>query len=133
LSLLAITLPCQVAVRLSYVRTLLDPNYTAGADGNFGAPELVDWRLHSEDALNRVTKGLRDLEVIRDAALPVIRRKRQGEDVFIGIIHPFWRERGQSISTLMDGVRTQFGSRVKWVDSFELARRPFLAIARLLS
>ncbi len=115
---------------LGFARALIDPGYTAGADGNFSAPELADWRLMAEDALVRVARGSSDLEVIKGSALPAVRLTRPGGNAVIAIHHPFWRIEG-TISPLIEQMFALHPGPVRLIDSFELARRPFHAISRL--
>jgi ATP-dependent helicase YprA (DUF1998 family) len=115
---------------LGFARALIDPDYTAGADGNFNAPELTDWRLMVEEALVRVARGSSDLEVITGSALPAVRLTRPGGNAVIAIHHPFWRVEG-TISPLIEQMYALHPGPVRLIDSFELARRPFHAISRL--
>ncbi|QUD86055.1 DEAD/DEAH box helicase [Phenylobacterium montanum] len=115
---------------LSFARALIDPTHSAGANGDFSAPELVDWRLMAEDALARVARGSGDLEVINGAPLPALRLKRTGGDAVIAIHHPLWRIEG-TISPLVAQMHNEHRGPVRLIDSFELARRPFHAISRL--
>lgn len=115
---------------LGFARALIDPDYAAGADGNFSAPELADWRDMAEEALVRVARGSSDLEVITGSALPAVRLKQPGGNAVIAIHHPFWRIEG-AISPLIEQMHTLHPGPVRLIDSFELARRPFHAISRL--
>jgi hypothetical protein len=115
---------------LSFARTLVDPSYAAGADGDFCAPELEDWRALAEDALARVARGAAELEVISGGPLPALRLRRSGGDAIIAIHHPLWRIEGV-ISPLVEQMHHLHKSPVRLIDSFELARRPFHAISRL--
>jgi DEAD/DEAH box helicase domain-containing protein len=116
---------------LGFSRALIDPDYAAGADGNFSAPEIADWRWMAEEALVRVARGTSDLEVITGSALPALRLKRSGGNAVIAIHHPFWRIEG-AISPLIEQMHLLHPGPVRLIDSFELARRPFQSISRLL-
>ena len=115
---------------LSFARAMIDPTHSAGADGDFSAPELLDWRATAEDALERVARGSGDLEVINGAPLPALRFRRAGGDAVIAIHHPLWRMEG-TISPLVTRFLDGYPGPIRWIDSFELARRPFRAISRL--
>lgn len=115
---------------LSFTRAMIDPNHAVGADGDFSAHELIDWRAMAEDALARVARGSTDLEVIADAPLPALRVRRAGGDRVIAIVHPLWRLSGV-ISPLVQSMHDLLGSSVVTLDSFELSRRPFREISRL--
>jgi Lhr-like helicase len=115
---------------LSFARAMIDPSYSAGADGDFTAPELTDWRAMAEDALARVAKGASDLDVIYGDPLPAVRFRRPAGDAIIAINHPLWRTEGVA-SPLIDQMKAAHPEPVRLIDSFELARRPFHAISRL--
>lgn len=115
---------------LAYTRAFIEPTYAAGADGNFAAPELVDWKRLADDALARVARGSSDLEVVKGGALPAIRLRRTGGDLTIGVRHPLWRM-ADVISPLVDEMQALHGGALRWIDSFELARRPFHTIVAL--
>lgn len=115
---------------LSYIRALLDPVYSAGADGMFSAPELSDWQSHALDAVVRVARGTQDLEVVRTNQLPILRRHSRSGDLTMAIVHPFWRLDGPTIPPIVQRARAKYGKKLKWIDSFELVRRPFAAIAK---
>jgi hypothetical protein len=115
---------------VAFARALIDPTYAAGADGDFSAPELADWRAMAEDALARVARGTSDLEVISGGPLPALKLKRSGGDAVIAIHHPLWRVDGV-ISPLIAQTNSVYRGSVRLIDSFELARRPFHAISRL--
>lgn len=115
---------------LSYIRALLDPKYSAGADGAFDTPELSDWQSHSIDALVRVARGTQDLEIVQTGELPIMQRRSRSGDVTIAIVHPLWRLDGSSIPPALQRARAKYGSNLKCIDSFELMRRPFAAIAK---
>lgn len=115
---------------LSYIRALRDPEYSAGADGVFSVPELSDWPSHSRDALVRVSRGMQDLEVVRTAELPVLRRHSRSGPITMAIVHPFWRLEGPRVSPIVQRTRAEHGKNLKWIDSFELMRRPFAAITK---
>lgn len=115
---------------LSFARAMIDPSYSAGADGDFTTPELIDWRAMAEDALARVARGASDLDVIPGGPLPAVRFRRPAGEAVIAIHHPLWRIEGVT-SPLIDQMRSAHPVPVRLIDSFELARRPFHAISRL--
>ena len=114
---------------LAFVRAMIDPNSAAGADGDFNAPELVDWRETCEDALARVARGSSDLEVLVDGSLPALRLRHPGGYRVIAVHHPLWRVEGM-ISPLVQAMH-DLHPGVRLLDSFELSRRPFREISRL--
>lgn len=115
---------------LSYARAMLDPYFAAGADGDFSAPELRDWHDLAISALKRVERGATDLTLISDSELPAVRRASPSGEIVIAVHHPLWRMDGE-ISPLMEKMRARHGAKLRWLDSFDLARRPFTRIAQM--
>lgn len=114
---------------LAFVRAMINPDYAAGADGDFSAPELLDWRAMCDDALARVARGSADLEVLADGPLPALRLRRPGGGRVIAVHHPLWRVEG-TISPLIERMH-DLHPGVRLLDSFELSRRPLREISRL--
>jgi len=115
---------------LSYARAFLDPTAMIGADGAFDAPELRDWWEVAHAALARLARSSSRIELIEDGPLPAIAVR--GSDGVVPIVtrHPFWREDGPAVAPLIEEARQVHGRRLRWIDSFELSRRPFAVIAR---
>jgi len=117
---------------LSYVRAFLDPTALIGGDGDFSAPELMDWREVVTEALSRVARSSAQIELISGDALPAITVNHAGGRRVIVVRHPLWRDDAATTAPLIERARASFGDAARWIDSFELSRRPFVAIARLL-
>ncbi len=117
---------------LSYVRAFLDPAALIGGDGDFSAPELTDWRDVVTEALSRVARSSAQIELIAGDALPAIAVNHAGGRRVIVVRHPLWRDDAAATAPLIERARASFGGEARWIDSFELSRRPFVAIARLL-
>lgn len=117
---------------LSYARAFLDPSALIGGDGDFSAPELTDWREVVTEALSRVARSSAQIDLIENEALPAISINHVGGRRVIVVRHPLWREDAASTPPLVETARSSFGTAARWIDSFELSRRPFVAIARLV-
>jgi hypothetical protein len=115
---------------LSYARAFLDPTAMIGGDGAFDAPELRDWWDVARAALARLARSSSRIELIEDGPLPAISVRGASGTVPIVTRHPFWREDGRAVVPLIDSARRAFGPGLRWIDSFELSRRPFAVIAR---
>jgi ATP-dependent helicase YprA (DUF1998 family) len=115
---------------LTYIRAMLDPGFAAGADGDFSAPELTDWRDLAVSAMRRVERGATDLNFMPEAELPALRRSNSSGDLIIAVRHPLWRTEDAS-SPLILKMIAKYGSQLRWIDSFDLARRPFSKITRI--
>jgi hypothetical protein len=107
---------------LSYLRAFFDQSYTAGADGNFSYPELIDWRSLSIDGLNRLTETLsQDSKIMHHEDLPTLEIDINGKSIGVIVIHPLWSE------TIVEAIERREGSKfdlgVIIVDSFTIERR----------
>jgi len=119
---------------LAYMRALLNPDYVAGADGDFSTPELEDWEAMTGDSIERIARGTPEFSVLRGTPLPALEWRKSGRSVVIAVKHPLWRQDGADAPALVRAMRSAaLGREVKWLDSFELSRRPFSMIATLVS
>lgn len=114
---------------LSYTRAFLDPTAQIGGDGDFSAPELADWHEVAEEALSRVARSSARIELITGGPLPAIAVSHAGGSRVIAVRHPLWRDDEGAVATVIEQARQRFGGETRWIDSFELSRRPFVAIA----
>ncbi|HCH0515028.1 TPA: DEAD/DEAH box helicase [Pseudomonas aeruginosa] len=110
---------------LTYLRALVTPGYTAGLDAKDQMfPETTGWSQRAL-ALAEAVAGMRpdslSVEVHGPSNLPVLREKHKGGDTFL-IVHPLWRVDGDFGKSLSDG------AEVKFLDTFNLERRPLRAI-----
>ncbi|MBB3268551.1 hypothetical protein FHW79_006226 [Azospirillum sp. OGB3] len=112
---------------LSFARALLDPLHGVGGDGRFDAPEMEDWRGIVEEGFRRVAHGSQQIEYVDGAPLPAIRVERTGGPLIIAARHPLWNEINPP--PIMLDMAVAMGSRLRWIDSFDLARRPFPVIS----
>lgn len=117
---------------LSYARAFLEPTAMIGGDGDFSDPELADWREVVTEALARVAKSSSQIQLIEGNALPAIAVNHSNGRRIIVVRHPLWRDDTNTSAPLIDQARGAFGASARWIDSFELSRRPFVAISRLL-
>ncbi|MGA1810664.1 hypothetical protein VHN57_17405 [Sphingobium sp. WW5] len=110
---------------LSYLRALVDPSYSAGLDAKDQSyPETVGWHDRAF-ALAKAVAGMRPdslvAEIHAPSKLPALRERHKGGDTFL-IVHPLWRVDGAF------GEKLASGCEVKFLDTFNLERRPLRAI-----
>ena len=117
---------------ISYARAFLDPDARIGGDGDFTAPELTDWKDVASEALSRVAHSSARISLIEDGPLPAIAVSHPGGSRLITVRHPLWRDDEAGAPDVISQARASFGPDMRWIDSFELSRRPFAAITRLL-
>ena len=110
---------------LAYLRALVTPGYTAGIEAKDEAyPETEGWRDRAF-ALAKAVAGMRPgslaAEIHKASDLPCLREKHAGGDTFL-IVHPLWRVDGEF------GAKLSGSADVKFLDTFNLERRPLRAI-----
>lgn len=118
---------------ISYARAFLDPQAWIGGDGDFSAPELNDWKDVANEALGRFAHSSTRVKLIEDGPLPAIVVNHTGGRRLIAVRHPLWRDDAVAKVSVVNQALKEFGSETRWIDSFELSRRPFAAIARVLA
>jgi hypothetical protein len=119
---------------LGFLRGLLDPSYRSGLDGHWAEfPEIADWpRLASALAAEivRLRPGQMSVATAGPLSLPVVSWSRGGATERYLFVHPFWSLRfaGPASKVLERTVTELGGEAVFFVDTFEAARRPVLAL-----
>lgn len=123
---------------LSYLRAMLDADWSAGLDGDFGsARELADWSLrlatNAAEELRRLNPVSRSVVSVGPLHIPaVVEEPTHGKEAFV-VVHPFWRLDDGGIADPLAATREALSGRdVRFVDTFDAARRPVrtLDIAR---
>lgn len=110
---------------LAYLRALVTPGYSAGLDAKDQVhPETVGWHDRAF-ALAKAVAGMRPDSLIAEidtaSGRPALRETHKGGNTFL-VIHPLWRSDGEF------GTKLSGGKTVKFVDTFNLERRPLRAI-----
>jgi len=119
---------------LGFLRGLLDPSYRSGLDGRWAKfPEIADWpRLASDLAAEivRLRPGQMSVATAGPLSLPVVSLSRGGATERYLFVHPFWSLRfAGPASKVLERTVTELGTEaVFFVDTFEAARRPILAL-----
>ncbi|CAH2394137.1 DEAD/DEAH box helicase [Mesorhizobium ventifaucium] len=115
---------------LAYLRALVVPGYTVGLDAKDQEfPETKGWHARAF-ALADAVAGMRPDSLIAElhqpSGLPALRERHPGGNTFL-IVNPLWRTDGDF------GRRLSGGATVRFVDSFNLERRPLRAIELALA
>ncbi len=110
---------------LAYLRALVTPGYSAGLDAkDQNLPETRGWHARGL-ALAHAVEGMRPdsfvAELNQASGLPSLREKQQGGNTYL-IINPLWRTDGEFGSAL------SVGAPVRFIDTFNLERRPLRAL-----
>ena len=105
---------------ISYLKTLLNPNYLAGLDGNFNSRELDGWLENATLQRDRFAgefgftpRNFGELPGFEAGSVPVI------------LIHPLWDIRDpQRILAMATAEATISSPMVSFLDTFNISRRP---------
>ena len=103
---------------VSYLKVLANPDYKAGLDGDFSAPELGGWVATAANLRDSFTKyfGYQNAEW---AGIPGF---IAGNKKFI-IVHPLWDKR-RATGKLAEAIVEAGGEADGYIDTFNLLRRP---------
>jgi Helicase conserved C-terminal domain/DEAD/DEAH box helicase len=112
---------------LAYLRAMVTPGYACGlsaTDAQF--PEINGWRDRSAalaQAAAQMRPGTLTAGIHTASGLAcLVERSRTGPATTILVIHPLWRSDGDA------GLELSGGEQVKFIDTFELERRPLRAL-----
>jgi hypothetical protein len=110
---------------LAYLRALVVPGYTVGLDSkDWDLPETKGWHTRAL-ALAEAVAGMRPNSLVAElherSGLPSLRELQEDGNVVL-IVNPLWRTDGNFGSSLSGG------TKVRFVDTFNLERRPLRAI-----
>lgn len=110
---------------LAYLRALITPGYSMGLDAkDKDLPEIKGWSARAL-ALAHAVEGMRPdsliAEVHKPSGLPSLLERHNGGNTYL-IINPLWRTDGKH------GEALSGGAPVRFVDTFNLERRPLRAL-----
>ena len=118
---------------LSYLRTMLDPDFACGLDGDFLPPGLSGW----PDVARRLAEEMEqrfdaETRLFADGLVPGFRLVRNvgGPSPWVLVSHPLWdwdREEDIVPGTILataEGEALELGQGVDCWDTFNLSRRP---------
>jgi hypothetical protein len=115
---------------LAYLRALIVPDYTVGLDvKDRDLPETAGWHDRASalaDAVAGMRPGALVAELHKHSGLPSLRERREGGNIIL-IVNPLWRTDGRF------GPDLSGGTTVRFVDTFNLERRPLRAIESALA
>jgi DEAD/DEAH box helicase domain-containing protein len=124
---------------LSLIRLLQDGSYSCGSDGEFGFPELIDWKVEAMEMLSKFARSFGMNSPVDIEGLPIIRYGLNGIDV-IALVHPFWNVSNLNynenwLMKIMTRLRDETSSRggtLSIMDTFNMHRRPGWCYEKLL-
>ena len=120
---------------MALLRLMTDPEYKAGADGNFDYPEVNDWLEYATMLRDTLVESMPRCSVVKNSILPCVKFSKGGNDKYIFILHPLWSPDHTckifakacheiNMKTSSDNVMT--------LDTFNLARRLSYCIEQIL-
>ncbi|MCQ9470987.1 DEAD/DEAH box helicase [Pseudomonas alliivorans] len=115
---------------LSYLRSMVTPDYSCGLDARDAAyPEILGWRERAEwlaENIAQMRPGVLTPGKLSHSGLPfLLERKGSGETRYV-IVHPLW---SLETSALSDLLGNDWSPELRFVDTFNLERRPLKAMA----
>lgn len=115
---------------LAWLRTLVDPQYKFGSDGNFNFIELQDWPKSSKKVAENLSSAFGDGAVYSSSSNKLFGFVSKGTPIIV--IHPLWKHNdiryewfASEIGSLEDKLKEKGGKRLLvTVDTFNGLRRP---------
>jgi hypothetical protein len=114
---------------LGLMRSLKDSNYRSGLDGDFAQPELAGWPKYAEMLRDSFCHQF-DLESENFEGLPGFHIA--GRNIIV--VHPLWGQFGDEgpDGIFADSLASASEFEVRFIDTFNLARRPTWCYQRIM-
>lgn len=116
---------------MAYLRSMVMPEFACGLNSNdWSYPEMKDWRRRAFELAADV-ESLRPgtIKLIKEQSLPILTETQGGKELWRAVvIHPLWRGNDELIDTVGLAGDT---SSLRFIDTFELERRPLRALTNL--
>jgi DEAD/DEAH box helicase domain-containing protein len=118
---------------LSYLRTMLDPNFVCGLDGDFSHPGVSGWPAMAQRLADEMEQRFdAESKLFADGLVPGFRLQRNDEkpSPWVLVAHPLWdwdREEDIVADTILataEDEALELGEGVDCWDTFNLSRRP---------
>ncbi len=120
---------------MAYLRSMVMPEFACGLnDDDWSYPEMVGWRDRAFELAEDVA-ALRPgtIKLSKEYSLPVLTEIQDGKELWrAAVTHPLWQWREPERDALIDTLGLADGrSSLRFIDTFELERRPLRALANL--
>lgn len=116
---------------MAYLRSMVMPEFACGLNSNdWSYPEMKDWKRRAFELAADV-ESLRPgtIKLIKEHSLPILTEIQGGKVLWKAVvIHPLWKGNDELIDTV--GLAGS-SSPLRFIDTFELERRPLRALANL--
>ncbi|EPJ9668438.1 DEAD/DEAH box helicase [Pseudomonas aeruginosa] len=119
---------------MAYLRALVTPNYACGLiPGDERYPEIQGWKERAcqlAENVEAMRKGTVRYEYLRHSGLPCLSEQKDGAELWRAVvIHPLWRH--TEVGAMRDLLGPDWSSSLRYLDTFELERRPLRRLAAL--
>ncbi|HBQ3017508.1 DEAD/DEAH box helicase [Klebsiella quasipneumoniae] len=120
---------------MAYLRSMVMPEFACGLnDDDWSYPEMVGWRDRAFELAEDVA-ALRPgtIKLSKEYSLPLLTEIQDGKELWrAAVTHPLWQWREPERNALIDTLGLADGrSSLRFIDTFELERRPLRALANL--
>ena len=119
---------------LAYLRSMTTPNYACGLEAKDATyPEIRSWRARAEwlaENVSQMRPGTLTHERLPHSGLSCLVERIGGRETRYVILHPLWSLKS---SVLSDLLAADWSPELRFVDTFNLERRPLKAMTSPLS
>ncbi|WP_447889515.1 DEAD/DEAH box helicase [Serratia fonticola] len=120
---------------MAYLRAMVMPEFACGLNAaDWNHPEMKGWRERAFELAEDV-EALRPgtIKLSKEHSLPVLIEIQDGKELWrAAVTHPLWQWRDDEHDALIDSFGLAGGeSPLRFIDTFELERRPLRALANL--
>ncbi|ELQ6222667.1 DEAD/DEAH box helicase [Cronobacter turicensis] len=120
---------------MAYLRAMVMPEFACGLNAaDWNQPEMKGWRERAFELAEDV-EALRPgtIKLSKEHSLPVLIEIQGGKELWrAALTHPLWQWRDAECDSLIDCFGLAGGeSPLRFIDTFELERRPLRALANL--
>ncbi|HGM5488911.1 TPA: hypothetical protein ACKP1B_000497 [Serratia fonticola] len=120
---------------MAFLRAIVMPEFACGLNINdWNYPEMKGWKERAFELAEDV-EALRPgtIKLSKEHSLPVLIEEQDGKELWRAVvIHPLWQWRDSEHVALIDSFGLVDGtSPLRFIDTFELERRPLRALANL--
>ncbi|MBP2837275.1 DEAD/DEAH box helicase [Dickeya parazeae] len=120
---------------MAYLRAMVIPEFACGLnDDDWSHPEMIGWRERAFELAEDVAELRPEtIKLSKEYSLPVLTEIQDGKELWRAVVtHPLWQWRKPERNALIDSLRLpDRRSSLKFIDTFELERRPLRALANL--
>ncbi|MBD9415258.1 DEAD/DEAH box helicase [Pseudomonas sp. PDM16] len=119
---------------LAYLRSMTTPDYACGLNPNDASyPEISDWHTRAEwlaENVSQMRPGTLSTERLPHSGLSCLVERVGGNETRYVIIHPLWSLESNVLSDILGA---DWSSELRFLDTFNLERRPLKSMTSPLS